>query len=85
MADEVKGKIGEGHVAGMFRQGLKELAQALPAFPDSIRPVEEPGVAGNPTPHIVTKQMGAGSYQDRLNSYIAQSPQQQEPDRGMER
>ncbi len=52
-------KIGEGHLAGMARQGLKELAQALAAFPDStIRPVEEPGVFGNVTPQIATDLMG---------------------------
>jgi hypothetical protein len=52
-------KIGEGHWEGMLRLGLKELAQALPAFPDStVRPVEEAGVFGNATPQIVTDQMG---------------------------
>lgn len=87
MSDERSPKIGEGHLTGMARQGLKELAQALPAFPDSVRPVEEPGVFGNPTPQIVTDQMGVerGSYQEMLNSYAAQNPPQQEQDRGMER
>jgi len=52
-------KIGEGHAAGMLRLGLKELAQALPAFPDSnIRPVEEPGTWGTATPQMITDQMG---------------------------
>ncbi|MGO9469780.1 MAG: hypothetical protein ACLQVF_37230 [Isosphaeraceae bacterium] len=52
-------KIGQGHLAAMVRLGLKELAQALPAFPDSnIKPVEEPGAIGNVTPPIVTDQMG---------------------------
>lgn len=40
-----------------LRQGAKELAQALPAFSDSIRPVEEMGTLGNPTPHLVTDQI----------------------------
>jgi hypothetical protein len=31
------------------RQGAKELAQVLPAFPDSVKPVEELGTLGNPT------------------------------------
>jgi len=84
MAEERDRKIGEGHLAGMARQGLKELAQALPAFPDSVRPVEEPGVFGNPTQQIVTQEMG-GSYQEMLNSYIAQTPAVEAPDKGMER
>src|SRR5579885_3406354 len=56
--EQPKPKIGEGHAAAMFRAGLKELAQILPAFPDSVRPVEEPGLAGNATPQIITEQMG---------------------------
>jgi hypothetical protein len=52
-------KLGEGALAAMARLGLKELAQALPAFPDStIKPIEEPGSFGNVTPLIVTDQMG---------------------------
>lgn len=86
MSEEVNGpKIGEGHAAGMFRQGLKELAQALPAFPDSVRPVEEAGVFGNPTPQIVTQEMGVSNYQDMLNGYIAQNPPQQQNDQGLDR
>ena len=77
-------KISEGHLAGMARQGLKELTQALPAFPEGIRPVEEPGVFGNPTQQIVTQEMG-GDYQSKLDNYIAQTPPQQEQDRGIER
>lgn len=51
-------KIGEGHAEAMLRAGAKELAQALVALPDSnIRPVEEPGLIGNPTQIIVTDQM----------------------------
>lgn len=85
MSEDRSPKIGEGHAAGMARQGLKELAQALPAFPDSVRPVEEPGVFGNPTQQIVTQEMG-GSYQDMLNSYAAQNAQEQDRNMdGMER
>jgi hypothetical protein len=40
------------------RQGAKELAQILPAFPDSVRPVEEPATLGNPTSAIVTQEIG---------------------------
>ena len=37
------------------RQGSKEFAQGLPATRDSIRPVEEPGTLGNPTPQQITE------------------------------
>lgn len=39
------------------RQGAKELSQALHAFPDSVRVVEEPGTIGNPTSQMVTEQV----------------------------
>jgi hypothetical protein len=52
-------KIGEGHAAAMLRLGAHELTQALAAFPDSnIKPMEEAGVVGNPTPQLVTEEMG---------------------------
>jgi hypothetical protein len=47
------------------RQGAKEFAQALQAFPDSIRTVEEMGTLGNPTPHLVTDQIEYGHEPDR--------------------
>ena len=41
-------------IHALVRQGARELSQVLPAFPDSnIRPVEEPGQIGNPTPQEV--------------------------------
>ena len=46
-------KIGAGALQAFLRQGAKEVAQALPALPDSIRIVEEPGAIGNPTPQEV--------------------------------
>jgi hypothetical protein len=42
-----------------IRQGGKEAAQALPAFPNSIKVVEEPGTLGNPTQQMVTEESGA--------------------------
>ncbi len=46
-------------VAAWLRQGAKELGQAIvPAFPDSIRPVEEIGLPGNPTSQQVSLSMG---------------------------
>jgi hypothetical protein len=38
-----EGKYGQGASPAFVRVGLKELAQILPAFPESVRPVEEPG------------------------------------------
>jgi hypothetical protein len=41
----------------MGRLGMKELAQALPAFPTGpIQTVEEPGLFGNPVPQEVFAQ-----------------------------
>ena len=51
-------KIGEGSLEAMGRVGFDELAQALKAFPDSIGPMEEPGLPFTATPAIVTDQMG---------------------------
>ncbi len=48
--------IGQGSLQAWMRAGFKELAQALPAFPDSIRPVEEPGLVGNLTSQEVYGQ-----------------------------
>ncbi len=41
-----------------FRQGMKEFAQVIPAFHDSIRPVEELGTMGNPTQLEVNRERG---------------------------
>ncbi len=49
-------KIGEGSLQAWMRAGAKELAQVLPAFPDSVKPVEEPGLPGNLTAQEVYKQ-----------------------------
>jgi hypothetical protein len=63
------------------RQGAKELAQILPAFPESVRVVEEPGAMGNPTPQMITEQIeGERSYEDKLNSYANSAPER-EPER----
>jgi hypothetical protein len=51
--------IGDGHLPAWLRLGGHEMTQALAAFPGDIRPMEEPGVFGNPTPQIVTQEMGA--------------------------
>jgi hypothetical protein len=75
-------KLGEGAFAAWARMGLKELAQILPAFPDSVRPIEEPGALGNVTPQIATDQMGYGPMSDSAHRGQFQS---QEQDRGLSR
>jgi len=49
-------KVGQGVLQAMLRLGSKELAQILPAFPDSVKPIEEPGALGNLTPQEVVNQ-----------------------------
>ncbi len=52
-------KIGSGHMEAWLRAGLKEVAQSLPAFPQSIKSVEEPGLWGNPVQQEVYAQKQA--------------------------
>ena len=41
-----------------WRSGLKDLQDAvIPAFPDSMKPREEPGAIATPTPQLVTANM----------------------------
>ena len=69
-----------------LRQGAKELAQALPALPDSIRPVEEPGTLGNPTAQMVTQEIGTVHGYDRmLDTYAERGGKHSEPERETER
>jgi hypothetical protein len=76
-------KIGAGHLAAMGRAGLKEMSQALVAFPDSnIRPVEEPGLAGNLTPQEIVH--GKNQYESMLQGYAGRGAEPKEQDRGME-
>ena len=49
-------KFGQGVFAAAVRVGPKELAQFLPAFPDSARTIEEPGALGNLTPQEIMNQ-----------------------------
>lgn len=54
--DNSKPKIGQGSLQAWLRAGHKEIAQALPAFRDSIQIVEEPGLPSNLTAQEVTAQ-----------------------------
>lgn len=73
MTEEQPRKLGQGHAAAMLRQGAKELAQILPAFPSGpVQPVEEPGLVGNLTPQEVVQGKGVEQgYQAALRGYAA--------------
>ncbi len=58
--DEQQRPSFSGPLLAALRQGGKELAAVLPAFPDSVQVVNEPGTLGNPTPQLVTEQISAG-------------------------
>jgi hypothetical protein len=69
-----------------LRQGAKELAQVLPAFPESVHPVEEPGTIGNPTPQMVTQEIGTVHGYDRmLDTYSERGGDRGEPEKEPER
>lgn len=69
-----------------LRQGHGEIGQALPAFPDSMRCVDEPGTLGNPTMQMVTAEIGTLSGYDRmLDEYASDKSRETERDREMER
>jgi hypothetical protein len=82
-------KIGAGHAKAMLRQGFKELAQIVPAFPSQgIQPVEEPGLAGNPTQPAVSQQMGlvmGSTYAEMLAKAPKTASKQKTKQRGIER
>ncbi len=56
MSSVQKPKIGAGHGMAMLRSGFKEIGQVLPAFPDSMKVVEEYGLFGNTLPQEVYDQ-----------------------------
>ena len=51
----VKQNVGS-EVQAMGRAGLKEIAQILPAFPESVKPVEEMGMFLNKTPQEIYRE-----------------------------
>lgn len=74
-------KIGEGALEAMGRLGWDESAQLLKAFPDSIGPMEEPGLPFTATTAIVTDQMG---YERSGGAAAAQDIQLELPEPEME-
>lgn len=62
-----------GQVEALVRQGAKDLYNALvPAFPQSVRGLDEPGTPLNPTQQMVTSEVSA-EYEARLEGYRRQS------------
>lgn len=51
-----KPKIGAGHAQAMGRSGFKEIGQLFHLTPESVKPVEEPGLFGNPVAHEVFRE-----------------------------
>ena len=69
-----------------FRQGDKEFAQILKAFPDGIQLIEEPGTLGNPTAQMISEEIGTlKGYNRMLEKYADRESERDSPDRGMER
>lgn len=59
MNDEPFQPIGTGHAEAWLRGGLTELSQVLPAFPESIQPIQEYGLFGTALPQEVFEQRHA--------------------------
>jgi hypothetical protein len=82
--EQVQQKIGAGHLKAMARAGLKELSQVLPAFPEGVRPVEEPGLVGNLTPQEVLSDKQR--FESVLDGYASRGAgHSPDKDRGVER
>ena len=90
--------INENIMPAMYaftRQGSKEFAQGLKAFPDSIHPVEEIGTMGNPTQLTVNQEQGnvwgkpdAGrdpGFDAQLDAKAMQASRQETEERGLVR
>jgi hypothetical protein len=72
-----------GEMGALFREGLKDLQNAiLPAFPDSLRGVDEPGTPLNPTQIMVTDSLIGEPEQGRVTTLddILASPTPQQPE-----
>jgi len=69
-----RGTSFSGEVGALFREGLKDLQNAiLPAFPESQRGVEEPGTPLNPTQQMVTEDLNPpnrGGYEPPMETSL---------------
>jgi hypothetical protein len=72
-----------GQFVAWMRQGAKDLYNAIvPALPQSVRSIDEPGTPLNPTQQMVTNDLGE-SYHDYVGRQQAQVRETTE--RGLER
>jgi hypothetical protein len=56
-ARAISNSPGAAPLHALVRQGADEIAQILPAFPDSVRSVPESGQLLEPTQALVTKEI----------------------------
>jgi hypothetical protein len=85
LASNRQRKLGEGAARAAFRQGHKEIAQILPAFPDSMRIVEEPGQLNNPTPlEVYSERHDVESPLQAKQREMRPAMVEREPDKGRE-
>jgi hypothetical protein len=75
-----------GPLQAAWRQGLKEVGQyLLPAFPDSARPIEEPGTLGNPTPQMITEQLSRSEPMNSIAEHVDQQKSKEQYDQMLDR
>lgn len=76
-------------IKAIAREGIKDVRSTVnEVFFESPELGGEPGTPLNPTPQMITQDLGAGlpSYQDVLNSYTSRSNDlEKEPEKGQER
>lgn len=76
-------------IKAMAREGIKDVRSTVnEVFFDSPELGGEPGTPLNPTPQMVTQDLGTvgNDYQDMLNSYASRANEmEQEPEKGQER
>jgi hypothetical protein len=73
----VSNHTGAAPIHAAIRQGARELAPLLQAFPDSnVRATEEQGNIFSPTPQLVTQQITGKLSMDDLRSYAKDKAQE---------
>jgi hypothetical protein len=76
-------------IKAIAREGIKDVRSTVnEVFFESPELGGEPGTPLNPTPQMITQDLGTVSsgYQDMLNSYASRSNEmEQEPEKGQER
>lgn len=83
---DVSNSRGAAPLHAMIRQGADEIAQILPAFPESVKPSPEMGQLFEPTPQMVTENL-TGSRPDYLTDRLgaAEAAPERQPHKELER